>query len=129
MSVDSLDSYMDTASESGVKLESDPDLADIQKVDVFARQLPNFSKVKVNAFQSFNELKHNLSRVILLNEIRPGFFHWTNRLIIFIHEYGLFFTKEDHIRLVKLYIQVMLTPDIDLPVVDLCFQVLTDLLK
>ncbi len=74
MSVDSLDSYMDTAFESGVKLESDPDLADIQKVDVFARQLPNFSKVKVNAFQSFNELKHNLSRVILLNEIRPGFF-------------------------------------------------------
>ena len=123
MSVDSLDSYMDTAFESGVKLESDPDLADIQKVDVFARQLPNFSKVKVNAFQSFNELKHNLSRVILLNEIRPGFFDKSP------DEYDLFFTKEDHIRLVKLYIQVILTPDIDLPVVDLCFQVLTDLLK
>jgi len=116
---------MDTEPEA----QLDSDLANLQKVDVFTYQLPYFTKIKVNAFQTFNDIKYNLSRVILLNEIRPGFFHWTNRLIIFIHEYGLFFTKEDHIRLIKLYIQVMLTPDIDLAVVDLSFQVLTDLLK
>lgn len=107
----------------------DPDLEHLQKVDLFLQQLPYFDKIKLNAFQSFDEIKSKLSECLILNELRPGFVHWTNRLIIFIHEYGLFFTKEDHLKLINVYLELMLTPNIDLPTVDLCFQILTDLLK
>lgn len=106
-----------------------PDLEHLQKVDLFLQQLPYFDKIKLNAFQSFDEIKSKLSECLSLNELRPGFVHWTNRLIIFIHEYGLFFTKEDHLKLINVYLELMLTPNIDLPTVDLCFQILTDLLK
>lgn len=116
-------------SSSGKSSKFDPELENLQKVDIFLQQLPYFDKIKQNAFQAFEEIQTNLAECIALNEIRPGFVHWTNRLIIFIHEYGLFFTKEEHIRLVRVYIELMLTPSIDLPTVDLCFQVLTDLLK
>lgn len=125
---DSTDS-MDTFDQEQKYEESDPDLVNLQKVDVFVKQLPFFDKIKANGFRAFEDLKRNLTKALVLNEMRPGFVHWTNRLIIFIHEYGLFFTKEDHIKLIKMYIEVMLTPNIDLPVVDLCFQVLADLLK
>ena len=106
-----------------------PDLANLQKVNIFVQQLPYFEKIKANAFQSFKEIQKNILESLAINEIRPGFVHWSNRFIIFIHEYGLFFTKEEHIKFIKLYIEVMLTPDIDLPTVDICFDVLEELLK
>jgi hypothetical protein len=111
------------------KIISDPDLENLQKVDIYLQQLPYFDKIKLNAFEAFEDIRSNLAECLIRNEIRPGFVHWTNRLIIFIHEYGLFFTKEEHIKLINVYIQLMLTENIDLPTVDLCFQILTDLLK
>ena len=107
----------------------DPELAHLQKVDIFLQQLPFFDKVKSCGFKTFEEIKKNLAKSIVFNEIRPGFGHWTNRLIVFINEYGLFFTKEDHIKLIKLFINVILTPHIDLPIVQICLQVLNELLK
>jgi hypothetical protein len=107
----------------------DPDLVSLQKVDVFLQQLPYFDKIKANGFASFSDIKKNLSESLVLNEIRPGFLHWTNRLIVFIHEFGLFFGKEDHIKLIKLFLSVVETPDIDLSTVDFCFNALTELLK
>ena len=109
--------------------KSDKDLDNLQKVDIYVQQLPYFDKIKVNAFSAFEEIKLNITEALAVNELRPGFVHWSNRLIIFIHEYGLFFTKEEHIRLIKLYISVMLTPEVDLPTVDICFNVLVELLK
>lgn len=109
--------------------KSDKDLDNLQKVDIYVQQLPYFDKIKLNAFTAFEEIKLNITEALAVNELRPGFVHWSNRLIIFIHEYGLFFTKEEHIRLIKLYISVMLTPDVDLPTVDICFNVLVELLK
>ena len=124
----SSDSTMDTSCKDSYK-ETDPDLVNLQKVNNFVRHLPYFEKIKKNAFDDLEALKKNITESLLLNELRPGFVSWTNRLIIFIHEYGLFFTKEDHIKFIKIYIDVMLTPNLDLPIVDLCLQVLTDLLK
>jgi len=109
--------------------KSDKDLENLQKVDIYVQQLPYFDKIKVNAFSAFEEIKLNIAEALAVNELRPGFVHWSNRLIIFIHEYGLFFTKEEHIRLIKLYISVMHTPEVDLPTVDICFNVLIELLK
>lgn len=126
---DLIDSEMDTSDLDTANYKTDPDLENLQKVDVFVRQLPNFPTIKAHAFKTFEELKQNLSESLIQNELRPGFTHWSNRLIIFIHEYGLFFTKEDHLKLIKLYLEVLYTPNIDLPIADICLQVLTDLLK
>lgn len=107
----------------------DPDLVDMQKVDVFLQQLPYFDQIKLNAVHSFAEIKKNLTEAIVLNEIRPGFVHWTNRLIVYVHEFGLFFSKQDHVKLIKLYLSVVLTPNIDLSAVDFCLNALIELLK
>ena len=107
----------------------DPDLVGLQKVDIFLQQLPYFDQIKASGFKAFEEIKRNLTEALVLNELRPGFIHWTNRLIVFIHEYGYFFTKEDHIKLVKLYLNVVQTPNIDLSTVDFCFNALVELLK
>lgn len=109
--------------------QKDPDLADLQRVDSFLQQLPYFEQTKRYAFRSFDELKRNLAEAVLRNEIRPGFTHWTNQLIVFVHEYGLFFTKADHLQLIKLFLGVAQTPDIDLPTIDFCFAALYELLK
>ena len=124
-----LDQVPEKIDSSSNKKNLDLDLANLQKVDIFVRQLPFFDKIKQNAFQALEDIKSSLAECLVNNEIRPGFVHWTNRFIIFIHEYGLFFTKEDHIRFIKIYIKLMLIPNIDLPTVDLCLQILTDLLK
>jgi hypothetical protein len=114
--------------EANMKI-SDPDLTNLQHVNDSIKHLPYFDKIKANGFQSFKELKKNLLESLAINELRPGFSHWTNALNIFLFEYGLFFTKEDHIMLVKLYTEVMLTPDIDFPIIIICLGVLEKLLK
>lgn len=107
----------------------DEDIADFQYVNQFIKHLPYFNKIKANAFSEIELIKTNLAKSLLLNEIRPGLAHWTNRLQTYINEYGLFFTKSDHIRFVKIYLEIISTPDIDLVVVDLCFSILVELLK
>lgn len=108
---------------------ADSDLEDFQYVNHFLKHLPYFDKIKVNAFNEFEQIKSNLAKSIILNEIRPGLVHWTNRLQTFINEYGLFFTKKDHIKLIKIYLEIIYTPDVDLVIVDLCFSILVELLK
>jgi proteasome activator subunit 4 len=105
------------------------DLKSLQHVDVFLKQLPYFDQIKKFGFETFREIKHNILKSVVLNEIRPGILHMTNRLTLFIHEYGLFFTKEEHIMLIKLYIGIITTPNIDLPIVDICCNLLIQLLK
>lgn len=114
---------------SGDHLRNDPELANLQKVDIFLQQLPYFEQSKKYGFKAFADLKRNLAESIVYNEIRPGFTHSTNQLIIFIHEYGLFFTKAEQLELIEMFIQVMQTSDIDLPTIDFCFTALFELLK
>lgn len=108
---------------------TDADIVDFQFVNQFIKHLPYFNKIKANAFNELELIKTNLAKSVLLNEIRPGLVHWTNRLQTFINEYGLFFSKSDHLRFVRIYLEIIATPDIDLVVVDLCFSILVELLK
>jgi hypothetical protein len=100
-----------------------------QNVNQFLKQLPYFDKIKSNALNEFERIRLNLSKTIVLNELRPGLVHWTNRLQTYINEYGLFFKKEDHIQLIKIYLEIIATKNIDLTIVDLCFSILIELLK
>lgn len=108
---------------------TDADIIDFQYVNQFIKHLPYFNKIKANAFNELELIKTNLAKSVLLNEIRPGLVHWTNRLQTFINEYGLFFPKSDHLRFVNIYLEIIATPDIDLVVIDLCFSILVELLK
>lgn len=109
--------------------QTDPDLQHLQKVDGFVQQLPFFDKVKANAFSTFEEIKKNIAETLAANEYRPGLVHWTNRLVTFVNEYGLFFTKEDQLKLINIYLNLMLVPNLDLSIVDLCLGILHELLK
>ena len=109
--------------------KSDNDLENLQKVDKYIQQLPYFDKIKENAFKEFEEIKLNIAEALAVNELRPGFVYWSNRLMIFITEHGLFFTKEEHIRLIKLYISVMHTHEVDSPTLNICLTVLIELLR
>lgn len=104
-------------------------LEQYQNVNQFIRHLPHFEMIRENAHAEFELIKANLAKSIALNELRPGLVHWTNRLQTFINEYGLFFNKTDHIKLIKIYLSVIATPQIDLTIVDLCFSILIELLK
>lgn len=100
-----------------------------QNVNRYIKHLPYFEKIVQNGYEEFEEIKFNLTKAIAFNELRPGLCHWSNRLQTFINEYGLFFDKSDHIKLIKIYLNIIATPDIDLIIVDLCFSILVELLK
>ena len=101
----------------------------MQRFSNFTAHLPNIEIIKENAYSEFKEIKHNLTKSIVLNEMRPGLMHWTTRLETYINEYGLCFKKSDHISLIQLYVEVMNTPDIDFIIINLCLNILVDLLK
>jgi proteasome activator subunit 4 len=108
---------------------TDSDIIEYQNVNQFLKHLPHFDKIKANALSEFERIRLNLSKTIALNEIRPGLVHWTNRLQTYVNEYGLFFSKEDHVKLIKIYLEIIFTRNIDLTIVDLCFSILIELLK
>ncbi len=60
--------------------ETDDDLSDLQKMNPYIKYFPNFATIKIEAKNSFNEIKENLVRSVYFNETRPGILHWTNRL-------------------------------------------------
>lgn len=101
----------------------------IQKFNEYTAKLPNLELIKANAFQEFKEIRQNLSKAIIINELRPGFMHWSTRLQTFINEYGICFKKVDHVMLVELYLEVIFTPDVDLGIVGIGLAVLVELLK
>ncbi len=108
---------------------NDDDLKSMQKVNIFTKQLPYSCKVNEYAVCSFTEIKLNLSKSLVFNELRPGFTYWSEQLLCFLDENGLFFTKQDHIQLIKIYLEVIQLPEIDLIIVELGLDVLTVLLK
>lgn len=101
----------------------------IQKFNQYTAKLPNLELIKANAFQEFKDIRQNLSKAIILNELRPGFMHWSTRLQTFINEYGICFKKTEHIMLIELYLEVIFIPDIDLGIVSIGLAVLVELLK
>ncbi len=69
-------------------------------------------------------LKGNRTKIYLFKLF--DFFSLKNR---FISEYGLYFTKEDHINIINIYLDVLLTPSLDLPLVEHFSNILIELLK
>ncbi len=53
----------------------------------------------------------------------------TNRLQTYINEYGLYFSKKEHLDFIEIYMQLTFTVNIDLVMVNLFLSTLIELLK
>lgn len=101
----------------------------LQRPNIFNKYLPFYDSIKRQGFDFFEEIRENLSRIIQLRELRPGFSHWSSKLQRFISHYGYYFTKVDHIKLIHLYISVLSIDDLDFSHVKTCFDMLYDLTR
>ena len=101
----------------------------LQKPNIFNKYLPFYDSIQRQGYELFDEIRENLSRIIQLRELRPGFSHWSSKLQRFMSIYGLYFTKTDHIKLIHLYLSVLTIKDLDFSHVKTCFDILHDLMR
>ncbi|CAF1604147.1 unnamed protein product, partial [Adineta ricciae] len=108
---------------------ADADKDNLQKPDIYLRHLPCPESIPQQAFTFFEKIRENLSRTIQVGEYHPGFILWSKKLKEFISLYGFSFTKEDHIKLIKLYLSIISSTDISYSVAQICFDSLIELLQ
>lgn len=84
-----------------------------QKPLLYNKLLPYADLLESEAKQVFDEIKRNLSESVQKREIWPGTFFWTLRLSSYLTVYDLHFSKEDHIKLVKLLFELITIPNLD----------------
>jgi hypothetical protein len=101
----------------------------LQKPNVYNTFLPFYGTVKQQSRESFQEICENLSRIIQLRELRPGFPLWSSKLQQFISLYGYAFTKSDHLKLIHLYISVLSIPNLNYSNAKTSFDILDELLR
>jgi hypothetical protein len=101
----------------------------LQKPNIFNKYLPFYDSIKQQGYDLFEEICENLSRIIQLRELRPGFSHWSSKLQRFISLYGLHFTKAEHIKLIHLYVSILSINNLDFSHVKTCFDMLYDLMR
>ena len=103
--------------------------ADLQKPNIYNKYTPFDEFINQQASAKFEEIRENLSRSIQLGEFEPGFSIWSMKLTRFISRYGFHFNKTDHLKLVNLYLSILSTADLNYRDVELCFDVLSELLR
>jgi len=101
----------------------------LQKPNIYNKCLPFYETLKQQSLESFQEICENLSRIIQLRELRPGFPLWSSKLQQFISLYGYCFTKTDHIRLIHLYLSVLSISDLNYSNAKTSFDIIDELLK
>ena len=101
----------------------------LQKPNVYNKFLPFYDTVEQQSYYAFEEICVNLSRLIQLRELRPGFPLWSSKLQQFISLYGYAFTKSDHLKLIHLYFAVLSIPDLNFSNAKTCFDILDELLN
>ncbi|XP_050294149.1 proteasome activator complex subunit 4B-like [Anthonomus grandis grandis] len=100
-----------------------------QKENVYNGVLPYSKYLDEESKELFVAIKTNLIKSVLAREIRPGCALWTSRLNKYIKIYGLKFSKEDHIALIKLFYELITIPDLEPTRISKCAFTLSQLLK
>ncbi|XP_072929954.1 proteasome activator complex subunit 4-like isoform X2 [Epargyreus clarus] len=75
--------------------------------------LPYASELDEESTKFLEQVKINLGKAVMLREMKPACGMWTARLMKYIRIYGLKFSKEDHIALIKLAYELVLIPDLE----------------
>ncbi|KAK8403278.1 hypothetical protein O3P69_000420 [Scylla paramamosain] len=100
-----------------------------QKQVVYNKLLPYKEHLDSEILEQIREIKENLSKALILGDIRPGCVHWVAKLSRFVKLYGICFSKEDHVKLVKLMYELAVTLNQEFWVMAKFAQMLTILLK
>ena len=101
----------------------------LQKPNIYNKYSPFYETIKRQSAALFDEIRENLSRTIQFGELEPGFSIWSNKLKHFISLYGFSFTKNDHLTLINFYLSILSIPDLNYVHVQICFDVLYELLR
>lgn len=100
-----------------------------QKQVVYNKLLPYHEHLDREILEQICDIKENLAKAVILRDIRPGCIHWASKLTRFVKLYGLCFTKEDHILLVKMMYELAVTLDQEFWIMAKFAQMLCLLLK
>jgi hypothetical protein len=110
----------------------DKEVADgdhMQKPNIYNQHLPFYDSIRSQAPKAFEEIQMQLSRLIQLREMEPGFTLWSSKLGDFILLYGYSFTKTDHIKLINFYLSVLSIDSLNYTHVKTSFDLLEVLLR
>lgn len=110
-------------------IESNDDVRLLQKPNIYNKHLPFFPLIQQQSRCIFDEIRENLSRCIQLRELRPGFPAWSWRLERFISLYGFDFNKEEHLKLVHLFLSILSIPNLTYSNANICFNIIDRLLR
>lgn len=100
-----------------------------QREIIYSKYLPYADKIDAESLEKLAEIKANLGKAVVLQEMRPGWELWTGRLMKYIRLYGFKFSKEDHIAFVKLVYELLTIPGLEPYLVAKFANVLYGLLK
>ncbi|PIK56150.1 putative proteasome activator complex subunit 4 isoform X2 [Apostichopus japonicus] len=96
---------------------------------VYNKYLPYSDRLEEESQVIFREIKENLYRSVALRELKPGVVLWTNRLYVYVQIYGRKFSKEEHVALIHLYLELLQIPNLNAIIVNRLCCVLSDLLR
>ena len=106
-----------------------PSRPQYQKELLYNHYLPYADSLDLESSEWLQEIKENLSKAVLLRELRPGVVTWMSRLTAYVNLYGLKFSKEDHVNFVKLAWELLTIPDMEPRLMEVFTRVLLLLLK
>ncbi|KAG1668701.1 Proteasome activator complex subunit 4 [Nymphon striatum] len=85
-----------------------------QRENIYTNYLPYSDRVDEESQIHLTDIKENLSKAVLLKDIRPGLYRWADALERYIHTfYGHKFSKDDHVYFIKLFYELITIPDLD----------------
>jgi hypothetical protein len=102
---------------------------DLQKPNRYNKYLPFYDSIKRQRCESFEEICENLSRLIQLEELQPGFPLWSSKLQQFISLYGFSFTKINHLKLINFYLSILSIKNLNYVNAKICFDILAQLTR
>ncbi|OQR68927.1 proteasome activator complex subunit 4-like [Tropilaelaps mercedesae] len=91
--------------------------------------LPYGDRLEAEAKQFFTEIKIKIAECLANAEIRPGLVNCLANLRSFTGLHGFYFSKEEHVELIHLLIDIILLPDLDLGTIAKISSVICRLLR
>ena len=101
----------------------------LQKPNIYNQYLPYYESIQRQSVETFEEICENLSRLIQLQELQPGFPLWSSKLQQYISLYGFSFTKSNHLKLINFYLSILSIENLNYVNAKICFDILTQLIR
>ncbi|KAK8767206.1 hypothetical protein V5799_006012 [Amblyomma americanum] len=101
----------------------------LQRPLIYNRLLPYSDHIDDEAAKMLAEIKTTLARSVMLREVKPVTVSWTCHLNNYLKLYGYHFSKEDHVQLVHLLLELIAIPELELGIVQKLAHTLNLLLK